>query len=136
LIGSTASLGNHDERRHDERALEEDVMAFTIQNLPVGDFAAWAATPGVEVLADDFNGDGTIDLALVNHEAGWGTVPVALSGPAGFTVQNLPVGDFAAWAATPDVEPLEGDFDGNGAADLALVNHRPGWTSVPVALWS
>jgi serralysin len=111
-------------------------MAFSIQNRFVGDFAAWAATPDVGVLADDFDGDGTTDLALVNHSPGWTTVPVALSSAGAFTVQNLPVGDFAAWAAAPGVEVLEGDFDGNGSADISLVNLQPGWGTVPVALWS
>ncbi|WP_431268441.1 FG-GAP repeat domain-containing protein [Dankookia sp. P2] len=107
---------------------------FTIDNRFVGDFAAWAATPGVEALAGDFDGDGRTDLALVNHGAGWNTVPVAFSGQNGFTIDNRFVGDFAAWAATPGVETLAGDFDGDGRTDLALVNHGAGWSTVPVAL--
>ena len=41
--------------------------------------AGWAATPGVRVVTGDFNGDGRADVGLIRQEAGWGTVPVALS---------------------------------------------------------
>ena len=110
---------------------------FTIQNRPAGDFAAWAATPGVELLTGDFNGDFESDLALVNRLSGWTTIPLALSDDDEFIIKNYPVGDFAAWATTPGVELVTGDFDGNSRTsrtDIALVNHAPGWTSVPVAV--
>jgi hypothetical protein len=107
---------------------------FTIQNRPVGDFAAWAASGVVRVLAGDFNGDGKTDLALVRQGSGWNTVPVALSGNSGFTVRNQPAADFAGWAATSVVRVLAGDFNGNRRTDLALVRKEPGWTTVPVAL--
>lgn len=107
---------------------------FTIQNRPVGEFAAWAAAPAVFPFAGDFNGDGATDVALVNRDAGWTTVPVALSDADGFTIQNRPVGEFASWARTPGVWPYPGDYNGDGSTDLALVNHTPGWNTVPVAL--
>ena len=108
---------------------------FTIQNRFVGEFADWAATPGVQVLTGNFDGVGGTDLALVNHAGGWNTVPVALAnGAGGFTIQNTFVGDFASWAATPGVEALTGDFNGDSKTDLALVNHESGWNTVPVAL--
>jgi hypothetical protein len=48
---------------------------FTVTNLHVGDFARWAAVPGVRALVGDFNGDGRADIALVGggglvHRAG------------------------------------------------------------------
>ena len=109
-------------------------MQFTVQNRAAADFAGLAASPDVQVLADDFNGDGTADLALVNHEAGWTSVPIALSGATGFTIQNVSAPDFASLAANPDVEAVPGDFDGDGKADIALINQEAGWTSVPIAL--
>jgi hypothetical protein len=109
-------------------------VAFTIQNRPVGDFAAWAATSGVEVVTGDFNGDGRTDIGLVRQEPGWSTIPVALSTNDGFIVQNRFVGDFAGWAATSGVQVITGDFDGDGRTDIALVRQEPGWSTVPVAL--
>ena len=109
---------------------------FTIQNRPAADFASWAATSGVQVLTGDFNGDGRTDTALVRQTAGWASVPVALSSATGFTIQNRPAADFAAWAATSGVRVLTGDFNGDGTTDLALVRQTAGWASVPVALSS
>jgi hypothetical protein len=111
-----------------------NATGFTVENRPAADFAALAANPAVTVLAEDFDGDGTTDLALVNSAAGWTTVPTALSSATGFTVQNRPAADFAALAASPGVETISADFNGDGTADLALINHNPGWNTVPVAL--
>ena len=109
---------------------------FAIQNRPVGAFAGWASDPVVRVLTGDFNGDGRTDIALVRQAGGWTTVPVALSGDANFAIQNRPVGDFAIWAADPNVRVLTGDFNGDGRTDIALVRQAGGWTTVPVALSS
>jgi len=111
-------------------------MPFVLQNRPAADFASHAANPDVETVSDDFNGDGNTDLALVNHAAGWDTVPVALSNATGFTVENQPAADFASLAASPDVVVISGDFNGDGRDDLALVNTATGWNTIPVALSS
>ncbi len=107
---------------------------FTVQNPIAAGFASLAASPDVRVLAGDFNGDGTADLALINQSAGWTTIPVALSSATGFTVENRPAAGFASLAASPDIEPIAGDFNGDGTADIALINHAAGWTTIPVAL--
>jgi serralysin len=107
---------------------------FTIQNRPAADFAIWASSPQVKVLSGDFNGDNRSDLALLLQAPGWTTVPVALSGNSGFTIQNRPAADFALWASSPEVTPLTGDFNADKRTDLALVRQSPGWTTVPVAL--
>ena len=97
---------------------------FTVSNPAVGDFAAWSARPGAARLVGDFNGDGRSDIALTGPE-GWGSVPVAFSngystytidcgcvpenfpwrrtitGDLTFTVTNLSIVDFAAWASMP-----------------------------------
>jgi hypothetical protein len=112
-------------------------IGFTVENRPAADFASLAASPDIEPIAGDFNGDGTDDIALINHAAGWNTVPVALSFIAtGFTVENRPAADFASLAASPDVEPLAEDFNGDGTIDLALINHAAGWNTIPWALSS
>src|SRR5829696_8213577 len=111
-------------------------MPFVLQNRPAADFASLAANPDVETVSDDFNGDSNTDLALVNHAAGWDTVPVARSNATGFTVENQPAADLASLAASPDVVVISGDFNGDGRDDLALVNTATGWNTIPVALSS
>ena len=38
-----------------------------------------------------------------------------------------------SWASAPGVRIVDGDFNGNGLTDLALVRQTPGWGSIPVA---
>jgi hypothetical protein len=105
---------------------------FTITNSYVGDFGAWAATPGVKALTGDFNRDGHTDIALVGG-AGWGALPIAFStGYGNFNVTNTWIGAFQGWAAMSGARPLVGDFNKDGFADIALVGGA-GMTTVPVA---
>jgi FG-GAP-like repeat len=105
---------------------------LAVTNMPVGQFAAWAATPNVKILIGDFNGDGLTDVALIGP-SGWNTMPVAFSnGDGTFNVTNLPIANFAGWAATPNVKILVGDFNGDGRADVALIGPS-GWNTMPVA---
>ena len=40
---------------------------------------SWAITPGVRIVAGDFNGNGLTDIALVRQTPGWATIPVAFA---------------------------------------------------------
>jgi hypothetical protein len=105
---------------------------FRVTNTAIGDFAGWAATANVKVLAGDFDGDGKTDIALTGA-SGWTTLPVAFSnGDGSFRVINSPIGDFATWASTTGARILVGDFDGDGTTDVLLTG-PVGWTTVPVA---
>ena len=107
---------------------------WTITNADVGSFAEWAATSDVRPLTGDFNGDGRDDIALIRQVSGWYTVPVAFAnGSGGWNITNGSVGDFAGWAATSNVKPLTGDFNGDGRDDIALIRQSSGWHTVPVA---
>ncbi len=115
-------------------AYTQEDGSYVVQNRPVGDFARWAATPGVHVLTGDFDANGMTDVALVRKEPGWDTLPVAYTQEdGGFLVQNQPVGDFARWAATSGVRVLTGDFDRDGRTDVALIRQESGWNTLPVA---
>ena len=105
---------------------------FKATNFGVFSFPGWAATPGVQVVTGDFNGDGKTDLALVGV-AGWNTIPVAFSnGDGTFRVTNFGVFSFPGWAATPGAKVVTGDFNHDGKTDLAAVGVA-GWNTIPVA---
>jgi hypothetical protein len=71
---------------------------FAVTNAYIGDFASWATSAGVRVIARDVNGDGRADVALTGV-VGWNTLPVAFSNGNGtFSVTNTYIGDFASWA--------------------------------------
>lgn len=105
---------------------------WSVINVDVGAFGAWANTSNAKVVVGDYDGDGRTDIALVGG-AGWSTIPVAFSnGDGSFRVENRPVSSFGTWAAVPGVIVVPGDFDGNGRTDLALVGGS-GWTTIPIA---
>ena len=107
---------------------------WRIRNGSVGAFADWARVLGVKPITGDFNGDGHTDVALIRQTPGWGSMPLALAnGVGGWSIRNGGVGAFAAWASTTGVEPLTGDFNGDGLTDVALIRRTPGWGSIPIA---
>jgi hypothetical protein len=102
-----------------------------VNNLPAPDFALWSQLPGVRAIDGDFNRDGLGDVALVGG-SGWTTLPVAFgNGSGGFTVTNLSLASFPAWAQAARTI-LGADFDGDGDTDIALLGGQ-GWTTVPIA---
>jgi hypothetical protein len=106
---------------------------FGVTNIPIGPFAGWAATAGAVPLVGDFAGTGKAGIALVGVGS-WQSVPVALSnGDGTWNVVDQPFGTFPALAATPGVQFIVGDFNGDHKADIALVGGA-GWTSIPIAL--
>jgi len=119
--------------------------AFQITNEPAGgsipafpypilwNFAAAAREPGVQVVVGDFNKDGYSDLAIVGGK--WASFQIAMSLSGGrFAMfdRSFEQSIFAAWANTPGAKVLTGDFNGDGATDMALVGGA-GWTSIPIA---
>jgi hypothetical protein len=91
----------------------------------------WQAKAPVTDKAD-FNADHKADLGLVGANS-WTTLPTAFSnGGGGFNVTNQGVPNFGAWASTPGVKVLTGDFNGDGRIDYALTGGL-GWTTMPVA---
>jgi len=108
---------------------------WRITNGGAADFIRrWSSTPGAELLKGDFNGDGRTDFALVRMEEGWSTIPVALAdGEGGWTIKNQSGGGFSSWTPISGVDPLVGDFNGDGRDDIALLRREDGWQSIPVA---
>jgi hypothetical protein len=101
---------------------------FEIRDAAIGEFAAWAAVPGVKVLVGDFNGDKRSDIALIGGDPNWwSTVPVAFSnGDGTFTVTNFqvyfPGGNLSAFAAHPAARVFAGDTNGDGRDDITVVS--------------
>ncbi|HYP89344.1 MAG TPA: VCBS repeat-containing protein, partial [Polyangiaceae bacterium] len=114
-------------------ALSNGTGTFTLVNrCCVADFPAWAGTPGAKPVAGDFDGDGRQDVALTGP-SNWSTIPVAFSNGDGlFTVIAAQVASFPALAATANVVPVTGDFDGDGRDDIALTGAD--WGRIPIAL--
>jgi hypothetical protein len=82
-----------------------------------GQFAARAASPGVQPVHGDFNRDGFGDIALVGG-SGWNAVPGAFSfGDGSFRVTNSAVPDLPVYAQQAGAKPVAGDFNKDGYAD-------------------
>lgn len=103
--------------------------AFDIRDAAIGEFAAWAAVPGVKVLVGDFNGDRRSDIALIGGDPNWwSTVPVAFSnGDGTFNVTNFQVyfdgsNNLSAQAAHGAATVFAGDANGDGLADITVVS--------------
>ena len=101
-------------------------------------FTTYASWGGVVPVAGDFNGDGITDIALTGG-SGWWTIPVAFSrgdSEGTFVATNAGIsgGDtgFPTYATAAGVKVLSGDFDGDGASDIALTGGS-GWGSIPFA---
>jgi hypothetical protein len=105
---------------------------FEVANFLVRDFPAWA-TGARFVLARSVDANGSADLVLVGGD-GWTTMPVLFSNISfrSSVVANPDVGAFATWSQAPGVRAIDGDYNGDGRGDIALVGAR-GWTTVPIA---
>ena len=107
---------------------------FRVTNREAGVFAVRAGVVGTRKVVGDFDGDGKADIAVVGSVSSR-TMAVAFSrGKGRFDVSDAPIGEFAAWAASPGVKVLVGDFNGDKRSDIALIGGDPAWWStVPVA---
>lgn len=107
---------------------------WTIRNGGTGSFAGWATASGVVPLVGDFNADGRDDISLLRRVGGWRTMPVALaSGNGSWSIANNTTGNYAGWATASGVQPLVGDFTGDGRSDVALLRRNSGWGTMPIA---
>ncbi len=103
---------------------------FTATNFG-SDMAGWLNTPGAKPVVGDVDADGDADI-MITGVPGWATLPVGLSTRDGkFIAKNEAAAQFAGWAAS-SARAVAGDFNGDGASDVALVG-GPGWATVPVA---
>jgi hypothetical protein len=105
---------------------------FETANFFIRDFPAWA-TGARFVLARTVDANGSADLVLVGGD-GWTTMPVLFSNISfrSSAVANSAAGNFATWSQAPGVRAIDGDFNGDGRGDIALVGAR-GWTTLPIA---
>jgi Zn-dependent metalloprotease len=107
---------------------------FYATNARTDDFAIYASQ-GAKALTGDFNGDDRTDIALTGPSS-WDTLPVAFSkGDGRFDVKNERIDNFATWASQAlqaGGEAVVGDFNGDGADDIALIGPES-WNTIPVA---
>jgi hypothetical protein len=96
-----------------------------------GQCDAWSAAP--QPIGGDFDGDGNPDIALVGRSPSSDSVPVAYYRNGRFDRFSNKSTTNIRWASQDNVTVLSGDFDGDGASDIAMVGGI-GWESVPVAL--
>ena len=100
-----------------------------------GNFASLAATPGVRVVAGDFDGGGKSEIALIGLP-GRTSIPVAIAGGGGDFHQvdeDIPRDLLNILWAPSTILP--GDFNGDGLADFAILGgDGSGWASIPIAL--
>jgi hypothetical protein len=121
-------------------------ISTVVGTTATADFNCWASGAGVQAVAGDFNADGITDIALAGG-SGWNEIRVAygndgaLQGPSitrgtpgTFIVvsQSGSNPNFASWARTAGAQLVAGDYDGDGAWDLALTGPST-WNSVRVA---
>jgi hypothetical protein len=91
-----------------------------------------ASSPGAgnypySIAVGDFNGDGKLDLAVVNYGSDYGESPVSIllgDGTGNFTLASSPAVGFYP------TDGVVGDFNGDGKLDLVVANHLGGNLSV------
>ncbi len=95
-------------------AYSEDGDTVRVVDRPTVDFDAWATRSGVVVTTGDFDGNGRDDLALVRHDEGWSTLPVALSRGDGTVLELNHRGvPLHCRLDSADVQPASGPPYGN-----------------------
>src|SRR4051812_10336714 len=95
----------------------------TLVQLPGSPFPAGASPCCIAVA--DFNSDGKLDLAVANRIPFGGTVTLLFGNGAGaFTAGSILSAGDAPWAIAT------ADFNGDGAADLAVANFNSGNVTV------
>ncbi|HMQ48427.1 MAG TPA: FG-GAP-like repeat-containing protein [Saprospiraceae bacterium] len=99
----------------------------------------WAQEPKI-----DFDGDGNADIALLGmqlfkdsngNNVTPGNLPLGLSnGDGTFNFWNEDMKDFTkSFAGETNVRRIEGDFNGDGKTDIALIRQEGGWNTIPIA---
>ncbi len=100
------------------RGVVDDVLTFDAVSSDVGDLPMMSGFFGYAAATPDYNGDGRADLAVFNTNASTWDIRLSMPTATGLHFERVGNNLDNSYAAYANVIGAQGDFDGDGRADL------------------